>query len=122
MMSRGRANKKVVQNLKDEKLRKIRYELRTLLRLEKEKRIDALHDELVAISYDKSLSYNEYAEKTQPIVKNQEKLRLAYNIYPLCCGICGDRMRNLVYNPVMCQWRCVPCYEQAHKNFPIKYP
>ena len=122
MMSRGKANKKVVQNLKDEKLRKIRYEFRTLLHLESEKRIKDLHDELVAISCNKSLSYNEYAEKTQPIVKNQERLRLAYSIYPLCCGICGDRMKNLVYNPVMYQWRCLLCYEQAHKNFPEDYP
>jgi hypothetical protein len=122
MSRRGRANKNVVQNLKDEKLRKIRYELRTLLRMEKEKRINDLHEELVTISYDKSLSYTEYVEKTQPIVKNQEKLRLAYSNYPLCCGICGDRIGNLVYNPVMYQWRCVPCYEQAHKNFPTEYP
>ena len=114
--------KKVVQKLKDEKLRKIRYELRTLLRLEKEKRINDLHKKFVDISNNESLSYDERVEKRQPIIRRQEDLRISYGLYPLCCGICGNRMKNLVYNPVMYQWRCVPCYEQAHKNFPKEYP
>ena len=114
--------KKVVQKLKDERLRKIRYELRTLLRLEKEKRVDDLHKKFVAISNDESLSYSERKEKRGVIIKEQERLNLTYDRYPLCCGVCGDRMKNLVFNPVMCQWRCVPCYKQAHKNFPEYYP
>ncbi len=114
--------KKVVQKLKDGRLRKIRYELRTFLRLEKEKRIDDLHGKLVAISNNELLSYEERTERRQPIIRKQEELRISYGLYPLCCGICGNRMKNLVYNPVMYQWRCVPCYEQAHKNFPKEYP
>ncbi len=42
--------------------------------------------------------------------------------YNICCDVCGDRMENLVWNPIQHQWRCVPCYEQAHKNFPKVYP
>lgn len=121
-MLKTKVKKKIVQRLKDERLKKIRYELRTLLRLEKEKRIHELHGRLVAISSDESLSYEERTERRQPIIRKQEELRNNYGLYPLCCGICGDREGNLVFNPVMCQWRCVPCYKQAHKNFPEYYP
>ena len=121
-MLKNRVKKKVVQKLKDEKLKKIRYELRTLLRLEKEKRISNLHEKFVKIARDKSISYDESKKKCRFIIKKQEELRLSYGRYPLCCGICGDRMENLVYNPVMCEWRCFLCYEQAHRKFPKEYP
>ncbi len=121
-MLKNRVKKKVVQKLRDEKLMKIRYELRTLLRLEKEKRIHALHERSIKISGDKSISYDESKKKHRFIIKKQEELRLSYGRYPLCCGICGDRMRNLVYNPIMLQWRCLLCYKQAHQKFPEEYP
>ena len=121
-MPKNRAGKKVVQKLKNEKLRKIRYELRTLLRLEKEKRWGDLHERFVALNKDKSISYDEGKKKTRFILGKQEELDLNYIRYPLCCGICGDRMENLVFNPVMNQWRCVLCYRQAHEEFPEEYP
>jgi hypothetical protein len=114
--------KKVVQKLKNDRLRKIRYELRTLLRLENEKRINDLHNKFAILSNNKSLTYEERKKKYRLIIKEQEDLRISYGSYPLCCGICGDRMANLIYNPIMYQWRCVPCYGQAHKNFPKHYP
>ena len=121
-MLKTRDKKKVVQKLKDEKLKKIRYELRTLLRLEKEKRWRDLQKRFVKIARDKSLSYDEEKKKTRFILKKQEELDLSYGRYPLCCGICGDRMRNLIYNPIMLQWRCLLCYKQAHQKFPEEYP
>ncbi len=121
-MLKNRVKKKVVQDLRDEQLKKIRYELRTLLRLEKEKRWSELHERFVSLRKDKSVSYDERQKKDRFIIRKQEELDLAYGRYPLCCGICGDRMGNLVYNPVMYQWRCLPCYEQAHKRFPEEYP
>lgn len=115
-------SKKIVQKLKNEKLKKIRYELRTLLRLEKEKRWKDLQKKFVAFSEDKSLSFDERRKKHRFIIRKQEELDLMYRQYPLCCGICGNRIRNLVYNPVKHQWRCVPCYEGAHEKFPKEYP
>jgi len=115
-------SKKIIQKLRNEKLRKIRYELRTLLRLEKEKRWRELHDRYVALSNDKSLSYDEEKKEIRFILKKREKLDLNYVRYPLCCGVCGDRTENLVYNPVKCQWLCVLCYEGAHEKFPKEYP
>lgn len=114
--------KKVVQKLRSKKLRKVRYELRTLLRLEYQKRNRVFDKEFVAIGKDKSLSYDGRWEKRGFIIKKQEELKFAYGHYPLCCGICGDRMKNLVFNPVMYQWRCVPCYEYAHEELPEEYP
>ena len=90
--------------------------------MEKEKRWRDLQSKFVAVSEDKSLSYDGCKEKHRIIIKKQEKLDLTYIEYPLCCGICGDRMENLVYNPVLYQWRCLLCYEQAHEKFPEEYP
>ena len=115
-------SKKVVQKLKDEKLKKIRYELRTLLRLEWQERNRELHKRFVAIGKNKSLTYDERKRKRRVIIREQEKLDLTYGLYPLCCGICGNRMENLVYNPVKYQWRCALCYQQAHEKFPEDYP
>jgi len=115
-------SKKVVQKLKGEKLKKVRYELRTLLRLEKEKRWRDLQRRFVAISEDKSISYDGCREKHRLIIRRQEELDSAYGHYPLCCGVCGDRAENLVYNPVKYQWLCVFCYEGAHEEFPEEYP
>ena len=121
-MLENKGKKKVVQKLKDEKLRKIRYELRTILHLEKEKRGKELNERFVKIARDKSISYDERKEKKQVIIKKQEELNLTYNQCPHGCGICGNRMRNLVYNPVKYQWRCLICYKQAHDKFPEEYP
>ena len=121
-MLENKVKKKVVQKLKDEQLKKIRYELRTLLRLEKEKRWSDLQKRFISLSNDKTISYDECKKKHRFIIRKQEVLDLTYGRYPLCCGICGDRMENLVYNPVMYQWRCLPCYEQAHEKFPEEYP
>lgn len=115
-------NVKFVQGLKDAKLRRIRYELRTLLYLEKEKRIDELHDSFALLHKDGSIDFKKKKKEYRIIIEEQEILRLNYGRYPLCCGICGDRMANLIYNPIMHQWRCGPCYQQAHEKFPEKYP
>lgn len=115
-------SKKVVQKLKNEKLRKVRYELRTLLRLEKEKRLHELHERFVTISEDESLSYDECKEKHRFIIRKDEKLDRTSVLYPLCCCLCGDRMENLVYSPGRYEWRCVPCYDYAHEAFPEEYP
>jgi hypothetical protein len=114
--------KKVVQKLKSKKLKKVRYGFRTLLRLEYQKRYRGFHNMFVALSNDKSISYDECVKEQDFILRKQEKLRLAYGRYPLCCGVCGDRMKNLVFNPMMYQWRCVSCYEYAHEEFPEEYP
>lgn len=115
-------SKKVVQKLEGEKLRKVRYGFRTLLRLEYQKRYREFHNRFVALNNDKSISYDECVKEQDFVLRKQEKLRLNYIRYPLCCGICGDRVENLVYNPVMNQWLCVYCYEHAHEEYSEEYP
>lgn len=115
-------NKKKVQNLRNLKLRKIRYELRTLLHLEFEKRLRLLTREWKKLYEDKSLSYEQWSEMHKKVNMNREKLELMEKRYPICCNICGDRMENLVWNPNRHQWRCIDCYEGAHKRFPEIYP
>ncbi|MFX1572098.1 MAG: hypothetical protein ACFFB0_05075 [Promethearchaeota archaeon] len=115
-------NKKIVQNLKDPLLRKIRYELRTLLRLEYEKRRALLTKEWEDIVKDETLTYKQRFEKYKEKNKEIERLDMLKSRYPINCSVCGDRMENLVWNPNRHQWRCVPCYEGAHRKFPDIYP
>lgn len=115
-------NKKKVQNLKDPHLRRIRYELRTLLRLEYEKRLDRFYRKLSVIRNDDSLTYEQKRDRLKDIRMRREKFEAMKKRYPINCAICGDRMENLVWNPNRHQWRCIPCYEGAHKRFPKIYP
>lgn len=114
--------KKKVQDLKDPKMRKIRYELRTLLRLEYESRLEKFHKRLSDIRERSGLTYEQKRDKLREIRMEREKLKLTKLKYPINCAICGDRMENLVWNPNREQWRCILCYEHAHKNFPEVYP
>ncbi len=115
-------DKKKVQHLKDPQLLKIRYELRTLLRLEYEHRLEEFHKRLSDIRKNSDLTYEQKRDKLRDIRMERERFELAKLKYPINCAICGDRMENLVWNPNRHQWRCIPCYEHAHKNFPEIYP
>jgi len=117
-----RKDKKIVQRLENPKLRKVRYELRTLLRLEYEKRLNLLTAEWKKLYENNSLTYEERFEIHKNINMRREKLEAMKRRYPINCAICGDRMENLVWNPNRHQWRCVNCYEGAHKKYPEIYP
>jgi len=117
-----RKDKKIVQKLKSPQLQKIRYELRTLLHLEFQKRFRLLTREWKMLYEDESLTYELWSEMHKKVNMKRGQLQLMERKYPISCGICGDRMENLVWNPIQHQWLCVPCYNHAHENFPKVYP
>ncbi len=71
---------------------------------------------------DESLTYEHRSEKHREVDMKRQQLQLMERKYPISCSICGDRMENLVWNPIQHQWLCVPCYNYAHENFPKVYP
>jgi len=120
VLSMSRSKK--LRVLKNIKLRNVRYALRTILRLEYEKRLDILGKKWSEVEGNESLTYEQKVRQQKEIIAQREQLDLIKRKYPINCAICGDRMEDLVWNPNRHQWRCVPCYEQAHKNFPEIYP
>lgn len=87
--------KKKTRSLKDSKLRKIRYEFRTLLHL-------AFRDKMVEIQNDLDLKYS---------ILEHNKLKIHYSRCPISCWACGNRMKDLVKDPETGFWFCVDCFE-----------
>ncbi|MEJ2293690.1 MAG: hypothetical protein P8Y23_02875 [Candidatus Lokiarchaeota archaeon] len=88
-----------IHGLKSEKLKKIRYELRTLLRLEYNSRIANINEEYW-------LEGDSLVRKQ--LIREEMQLKEIHRKYPINCIICGDRMRNLVYYPQY-GWLCSLC-------------
>ncbi|MEJ2248483.1 MAG: hypothetical protein P8Y70_01135 [Candidatus Lokiarchaeota archaeon] len=114
--------KKVIQTLQHPRLRKIRYEFRTLLRLLYDDQQKEFYDKVRKIDMDKSLSYEERKSKRIPIIREQQRIAYEYRTFPIGCGVCANREKNLVYLPNRVQWLYVDCYKFSHKNFPKDYP
>ena len=101
-----RHGKKVVQTLQHPKLRKIRYEFRTLLNLWYHEEIKKFHTEIKTIRMNKSLSYDKSQEKANVLRRAEENFIEARNTFPLGCRICADRRVNLEYYPEKGCWYC----------------
>lgn len=99
-------NKQKVRILKNPRLRKIRYELRTLLSLELGKRIKELNKHP-----DTSLNYDERKERLKRRLKDLEKLKLTFHRSPISCWVCGDRMNDLIQDSDSLFWFCVNCHQ-----------
>lgn len=84
--------KKKIRVLRDPKLRKIRYELRTLLHL-------ACRDKMMELRSD------------YKAVLERNKLKTHYHRSPISCWACGNRMKDLVKDPETGFWFCVDCFE-----------
>ncbi|MGM0469639.1 MAG: hypothetical protein ACQERB_12630 [Promethearchaeati archaeon] len=98
--------KKVVQRLENPKLRKIRYEFRTLLNLWYHEEIKKFHKKIKAFGLDKSLSYDERFSKKVKLLREEENFIEVRNTFPLGCRICADRRVNLEYYPEKGCWYC----------------
>jgi hypothetical protein len=101
-------NKQAIHGLRDEKLRKIRYELRTLLRLEHDAQIDKINERWRWISNNPKLSSKQALDQFNPLIREKEQLKETRRRYPINCIICGDRMRDLIYYPKY-GWLCSLC-------------
>ena len=101
--------------LKNPRLRKIRTELRNLLKQVYNERILGYYEQLDAIRDDSSLSYDEKERKCNEIYQEIQKLDLIYIRSPIRCRLCGKTDLDLVYNPILITWHCERCYNFNQK-------
>jgi hypothetical protein len=101
-------NKKRKITLKDPRLRKIRYELRSLLRLVWLDRLDELSNKLRSA---------DSVEEMQQISWKKQELDRAADRHPIGCKLCGDRDVDLIYNPNTSRWYCERCYTFQQTEF-----
>lgn len=113
--------KKRTIRLKDPRLRKIRTELRTLLRLVWQDQVRDLYNQIDIIYNDKSLDYKTQKLKTDVIRKKIEKIDFAYLHGPHGCRVCGNREADLTFNPCTSTWYCENCYK-FNQDFYKKNP
>ena len=111
MNSQGHIVKKKIRSLKDSKLRKIRYELRTLFFLFYKRRDRELNIELGRIRGDNSLSFDGRTERLKKLIKERENLRIFFIQCPINCSMCGNRMEDLIQDPCSLFWFCRDCYD-----------
>ncbi|MBD3215427.1 MAG: hypothetical protein GF311_22650 [Candidatus Lokiarchaeota archaeon] len=101
-------NKKRKITVKDPHLRKIRYELRSLLRLVWLDRLDEL---------DNKHRKADSVEEMQQISWKIQDLKRAFYRHPIGCTLCGDRDVDLIYNPNDSSWYCEPCYTFQQEEY-----
>lgn len=89
-----------VRKLTDPKLRKIRYEIRTLFYLFYQKKLLDLRDEYAFIKIKR--------ERSRSLIWSEmEKIKLIYNRNPISCWFCGNRKDDLIQDPDSLFWFCV---------------
>lgn len=117
-----RSEKRRLIALKDPQLRKIRTELRNLLRQAFEDHYNQFFEEMKVIHFDKTLSDEEKASREQALYRESEALKFAYTHSVIGCRLCGKRDLDLIYNPVLNRWYCEGCYEFNRKCSENLYP
>ena len=117
-----RTKEKRLITLKNPQLRKVRTELRNLLRQAVEDHSSRLHEQINKIRYDKSLEYEVKKKKIQQIYQKSEELKRAFLHSVVGCRLCGKTELDLIFNPVLNTWYCEGCYEFNRKGHENIYP
>ena len=97
--------------MKNVKLRNIRYNLRTILRLAFDEQINFFNEKIFAVQNLEKLDFAERQVKHRDLLRRKDALILQKQQYPINCSICGDRMEDLIFNPSISSWRCILCNE-----------
>ena len=95
-----------VKILKNPRLGKIRYRLRTLLFLLFELKEDEIHQKMGEAERDDSLSYDGKNERWKELRKEREKLIISFSQSPINCSMCGSREEDLIYQLDNHMWVC----------------
>ncbi len=95
-----------IRTLKNSRLRKVRYELRTLLLLLFEDKKREINLRMGEIRTDDSLSYDGRGEKLKKLLKERENLILSASQHPINCSFCGSREEDLIYQLENHMWVC----------------
>ncbi len=92
--------------LKNSRLRKIRYRLRTLLLSLFELKEDEIHRKIGEVRRDNSLSYDTKRERFKELQKKEENLIMNFSQSPINCAMCGNREEDLIYQQDTHMWVC----------------
>ena len=92
--------------LKNPRLRKIRYKLRSMLLALFELKEVELLQKIGQVSRDKSLSHDKRTEMRRHLRKEREDLILSFSQRPINCAMCGDREEDLIYQQDDNMWVC----------------
>lgn len=95
-----------VRILKNPRLRKIRYGLRTLLFTLFELKEDEIHQKMGDVDRDDSLSYDTKGERFKELRKERENLIITFSQSPINCAMCGSREEDLIYQHDTYMWVC----------------
>ena len=98
--------KRKVRILKNSRLRKVRYELRTLHFLLFENRKRALRLEISEVRADHSINYDGRREKLKKLLKERNDLILSFSQHPINCSMCGNREGDLIFRLEDHVWVC----------------
>lgn len=99
-------NNSKIHKLKDSRLRKVRFEFRTLIFLAYKGKKRELNLEMGAIRRDKWLDFDSKQESLRRLLKRREELDLYFQKSPISCWFCGDRMKDLTQDSDSLFWFC----------------
>jgi len=102
-------NKKGIRKLASPRLRRVRYNLRTLIYLEYRERRKKIDEKYDFIAANKSLDYYKKVEKKSKSLREREKLDRTFDRHSICCRYCGDRMEDLIFDSKRQGWFCESC-------------
>jgi len=98
--------KQKVRSLKNPRLRKVRYELRTLLFLLFEEKKMEIYQKMGDVRRDDSISFDGKKERNKLLLKEEESLILSFIQCPINCSLCGCREEDLIYQLDNHMWVC----------------
>jgi len=99
-----------VHSVENIRLKKIRYNLRTVLRLAFDEKLKSFNEEISKVQGIESLDYLEKEVALRKIFKRKEDLIIRKQRSPINCVVCGERMEDLFYISSNASWRCILCY------------
>lgn len=108
-----------VKILKNPRLRKIRYRLRTLLFFLFELKEDEIHQKMGEAKLDDSLSNDGKSERWKELRKEREKLIINFSQSPINCAMCGNREEDLIYHLDYRIWVChnrEECHQRVEEH------
>jgi len=114
--------RKVLQNLKNERLKKIRQGYRIILRLWYLEKLNEFYDNLNKVENQKNISYKEIMDKRILIIREKDRFIEEFRKFPIGCTICANQKSNLIYSPMHNSWFCPSCYKISREHNSGKFP
>ena len=116
--------KQKVRSLKNPILRKVRYELRSLLFLLFKEYKRNINLRIGTLKIDDSYDLNIRNKEIETLLKDKENLILSFCRNPINCSLCGNREENLIQLDL--EWVCynrTECHQRIMQNVEnIKVP